>query len=228
MGAGILEAGANIGRSIQSGYESIGKSIGAGLQAVGGAVGQYETAKSANKVTESLLGNEELSKTILGVSGQQRVDMLSSFRDTIAQHGQMGGAQFSSQLLTPIHEYAQIGRQYTQQQELAKIAADASRYNAELGAETSRFVGALPYGMPKGGAGISASSFFPPAAAPSVVPGPEPYTNVPANQVDAFNRDPMNTGVPATAAGLDAWMSDRLKRQNAAGANTTLNLRMGP
>jgi hypothetical protein len=229
MGAGILEAGANIGRSIQSGYESIGKSIGAGLQAVGGAVGQYQTAKSANKVTESLLGNEELSKTILGVSGQQRVDMLSSFRDTIAQHGQMGGAQFSSQLLTPIHEYAQIGRQYTQQQELAKIAAEASRYNAELGAEAHRFVGALPYGMPKGGGGISASSFLPPAPAPAAAaPGLEPFTSVPANQVDAFKRDPMNTGVPVTAAGLDAWMSDRLKRQKAAGANTTPNLRMGP
>jgi hypothetical protein len=228
MGAGILEAGANIGRSIQSGYESIGKSIGAGLQAVGGAVGQYETAKSANKVTESLLGNEELSKTILGISGQQRVDMLSSFRDTIAQHGQMGGAQFSSQLLTPIHEYAQIGRQYTQQQELAKTAADASRYNAELGAETSRFVGALPYGMPKGGAGVSASTFIPPVAAPSVVPGPEPYTNVPASQVEAFKSDPNNLGVPVTAEGLAAWSANYLKQKKAAGSTATPNLRMGP
>lgn len=135
MGAGILEAGANIGRTIQSGYESIGKSIGAGLQAAGGAVGQYETAKSANKVTESLLGNEELSKTILGVSGQQRVDMLSSFRDTIAQHGQMGGAQFSSQLLTPIHEYANIGRQYTQQMDLVKAQEAAAAGRTAMGIE---------------------------------------------------------------------------------------------
>jgi hypothetical protein len=227
MGAGILEAGANIGRSIQSGYESLGKSLGAGLQAVGGAVGQYETAKSANKVTESLLGNEELSKTILGVSGQQRVDMLSSFRDTIAQHGQMGGAQFSSQLLTPIHEYAQIGRQYTQQQELAKTAADASKYNAEIGAEAHRFVGALPYGMPKGGAGVSASSFFPPATAPAVVLGPEPYTNVPASQVKAFKNDPMNAGVPLTVEGLAAWSADYLKKERERGVNRTPNFTIG-
>jgi len=228
MGAGIMEAGANTARSIQSGYEALGKGIASGITAVGGAVGQYETAKSANKVTESLLGNEELSKTILGVSGQQREDMLSSFRDIIAQHGQMGGAQFSSQLLTPIHEYAQIGKQYTQQQELAKIAAGASKYNAEIGAEAHRFVGALPYSMQKGGGVIGASSLFPPAAAPSVVPGPETYTNVQANQVEAFKRDPNNTGVPVTAAGLDAWMTDRLKKQKAAGSTATPNLRMGP
>ena len=223
MGAGILEAGANIGRSIQSGYESIGKSIGAGLQAVGSAVGQYETVKSANKVTESLLGNEELSKTILGVSGQQRIDMLSSFRDTVAKHGQMGGAQFSSQLLTPIHEYANIGRQYTQQMDLAKAAADASKYNAEVGAEAHRFAAGLPYSMPKGGGGVNASSLFPPATAPSVVPAPEPFTSVPASQVEAFQKDPNNTGVPVTAAGLEEWSKANMDRRKKQGATGTPN-----
>jgi len=142
MGAGVLEAGANIGRSIQSGYQALGQGLASGITSaagsIAGAMGQLNTMKAANKVTESLLGNEELSKTILGVSGQQRVDMLSSFRNTIAQHGQMGGAQFSSQLLTPIHEYANIGRQYAQAQELAKLnpgfttaPAQANYYQAQ-------------------------------------------------------------------------------------------------
>jgi hypothetical protein len=121
MGQGLLEAGANIGRSIQSGYESLGKGIGAGIQAVGQAYANYDTAKASNKMTETLLGNEEMSKKILGISGQERVDMLSSFRDTIGQHGQMGGAQFSQKLLGPLQEYATIGRQYLQQQEMTKL-----------------------------------------------------------------------------------------------------------
>lgn len=121
MGAGILEAGANIGRSIQSGYESIGKSIGAGLQAAGGAVGQYETAKNANNITRSLLSDDNLSEPILGVKGEAREKMLASFNNVVKQHGQMGAAQFSNSVLSPIHEYANTGRQYTQQQELAKL-----------------------------------------------------------------------------------------------------------
>lgn len=229
MGAGIMEAGANTARSIQSGYEALGKGIASGITAVGGAVGQYQTAKSANKVTESLLGNEELSKTILGVSGQQRLDMLSSFRDTIAKHGQMGGAQFSSQLLTPIHEYAQIGRQYTQQMDLAKAAADASKYNAEIGAKAHEFAAMVPYSMQKGGGVFNASSLFPPAAAPPA-PAPPPFTSVPASEVEAYQRDPNNAGAPITAEGLAAWSRANRERdkEQAARSTATPNFRMVP
>ena len=56
MGAGILEAGARIGQTIQSGYESMGKSIGQGIQSAGssiaGAYGDYKKMESGVKASE--------------------------------------------------------------------------------------------------------------------------------------------------------------------------------
>ena len=43
MGQGILEAGANIGRTLQSGYESMGKSIGEGIKSAAGSVASAYT-----------------------------------------------------------------------------------------------------------------------------------------------------------------------------------------
>ena len=46
MGQGILEAGANIGRTLQSGYESMGKSIGEGIKSAAGSIaGAYTQSK---------------------------------------------------------------------------------------------------------------------------------------------------------------------------------------
>lgn len=70
MGAGILEAGANIGRTIQGGYESMGKSIGQGIQSaassVAGAYAQskddqakFDATKKMFRAFESLLPKQE-------------------------------------------------------------------------------------------------------------------------------------------------------------------------
>jgi hypothetical protein len=46
MGQGILEAGANIGRTLQGGYESMGKSIGQGIQSAASSIaGAYTQSK---------------------------------------------------------------------------------------------------------------------------------------------------------------------------------------
>jgi hypothetical protein len=46
MGQGILEAGANIGRTIQGGYESMGKSLGEGIKSAASSVaGAYTQSK---------------------------------------------------------------------------------------------------------------------------------------------------------------------------------------
>lgn len=52
MGDGILEAGANIGRTLQSGYESMGKSIAGGITAAAGAYAQYKDTQSQVKAAE--------------------------------------------------------------------------------------------------------------------------------------------------------------------------------
>lgn len=56
MGAGILEAGANIGRSLQSGYESMGKGLAAGITSAASSVAsmykQQQDMKSQVKAAE--------------------------------------------------------------------------------------------------------------------------------------------------------------------------------
>tara|TARA_R110000868_G_scaffold361860_2_gene623858 strand:+ start:1255 stop:1983 length:729 start_codon:yes stop_codon:yes gene_type:complete len=49
MGAGLMEAGANIGRSLQSGYESMGKGLAQGITAAAGAYADYKKMSSQVK-----------------------------------------------------------------------------------------------------------------------------------------------------------------------------------
>jgi len=56
MGQGLMEAGANIGRTLQSGYQALGQGIGAGIgQAAGAVAGAYQEKKkldAQNKADE--------------------------------------------------------------------------------------------------------------------------------------------------------------------------------
>lgn len=58
MGQGILEAGANIGRTIQSGYESMGKGLGEGIKSaassVAGAYTQYKDDQAKFDATKKM------------------------------------------------------------------------------------------------------------------------------------------------------------------------------
>jgi hypothetical protein len=52
MGQGLLEVGANIGRTLQRGYESMGQGIAGGISAVAGAYGDYKKMQSSVKASE--------------------------------------------------------------------------------------------------------------------------------------------------------------------------------
>lgn len=52
MGQGLLEVGANIGRTLQSGYESMGRGIAGGISAIAGAYGDYKKMQSGVKASE--------------------------------------------------------------------------------------------------------------------------------------------------------------------------------
>lgn len=134
MGRGLTEAGANIGRTLQQGYESLGQGIGAGIQKAGKNYEDYQSAKATNSAVKSLLSNEATAKQIFGVSGQGRVDMLSQLNSAIDQHGQLGGMKFSQALMSPLQEYAMLGMKYKQQMELQKSqeAAAMARLQEEL------------------------------------------------------------------------------------------------
>jgi hypothetical protein len=134
MGAGLMEAGANIGRTLQSGYEAMGKGIASGISSVGQAYGQYKQAKTSNDITRSMINDPEYGK-MLGLDPgspdyeNRKKQLLGTLDQTIKFHGQIGGAQFSKQFLQPIQEYHALGRQY---EERLKVATALSGPDATL------------------------------------------------------------------------------------------------
>jgi hypothetical protein len=54
MGAGILEAGARIGQTIQGGYESMGKGIASGISSVAGAYKEYKDDQAKFDATKKM------------------------------------------------------------------------------------------------------------------------------------------------------------------------------
>lgn len=74
MGAGILETGANIGRTIQGGYESMGKSLGEGIKSAASSVAsayaqskedqaKFDATKKMVKAYESYLPKQKDPET---------------------------------------------------------------------------------------------------------------------------------------------------------------------
>jgi hypothetical protein len=56
MGQGILEAGANIGRTLQGGYESMGKGLASGINAAASAYKEYKDDQAKFDATKKLFG----------------------------------------------------------------------------------------------------------------------------------------------------------------------------
>jgi len=52
MGQGLIEAGANIGRSIQGGYQALGQGLASGITAAASAYGDYKKMQSGIKASE--------------------------------------------------------------------------------------------------------------------------------------------------------------------------------
>jgi hypothetical protein len=52
MGQGLIEAGANIGRSIQGGYQALGQGLASGITAAAQAYGDYKKMQSGIKASE--------------------------------------------------------------------------------------------------------------------------------------------------------------------------------
>ena len=73
MGQGILEAGANIGRTLQGGYESMGKGIASGVNAAASAYKEYKDDQAKFDATKKLFKafsgslSEDERKNIQGI-----------------------------------------------------------------------------------------------------------------------------------------------------------------
>jgi hypothetical protein len=75
MGQGILEAGARIGQTIQSGYESMGKGLASGISSaassIAGAYGDYKKMESGIKASEKAF---DTFRSFLSPEVQQSID----------------------------------------------------------------------------------------------------------------------------------------------------------
>lgn len=102
MGQGIIEAGANIGRTLQGGYESMGKGIAGGIKAVSDAYGDYKKMQSGVKASEKAFDtfrsflSPEVQKSIDTRIEEMNKDTSLSLQDKAAFWDQakavMGGA----------------------------------------------------------------------------------------------------------------------------------------
>lgn len=139
MGQGFIEAGANIGRTLQQGGAALGEGIAKGIESAAGAMKQSNSAKAANNVTKSILGDESMFKMFFPEgTEEQRKNMLSSFNDTIKSNGQMGGLQFTSQIMGPFLEQQRLGQQFQKQMQLAGMHEAAATQRSVMALERQR------------------------------------------------------------------------------------------
>ena len=182
MGAGILEAGANIGRSLQSGYEQMGQGLAKGVTAAASAYGDYRKLKADTAADEKVLGT---------LTKYMTPEMKTMFDDTAnsdmpyAEKNAMykrafeyiGGAVSQKQAMDKLQASGNIqsGLQTSQQEAAAKLQADQITANQKMqedrlkaDQELSRFKavsdavsgGAMIYGP--GGAARSTTPEFKP------------------------------------------------------------------
>lgn len=139
MGQGLSEAGARIGQFEQQGRQALGQGLAQGLQGAAGAMTQLSSAKAANNVTKSILGDENMFKMFFPEgTEEQRKNLLSSFNETIGSNGQMGGLQFTSQIMGPFLEQQRLGQQFQQQMQLAGMHESAATQRSVMALERQR------------------------------------------------------------------------------------------
>ncbi|CAB4136115.1 hypothetical protein UFOVP298_19 [uncultured Caudovirales phage] len=133
MGAGVMEAGANIARSIQSGYEALGSGLAKGITGAASAYAQYKDTKAqvgaAEKSYETLkdyLPPEVRSKFDTQIEQLNKSDS-TSLRDKAAfwdqAKGFIGGA---------------VGQKMTLEKTAQEQAAAMARTQFSEGAATGR------------------------------------------------------------------------------------------
>ena len=129
MGAGILEAGANIGRTIQGGYESMGKGIASGITAAADAYKQYKDDQAKFDATKKMF------KTFSGsLNEQERQGIDEIFADTSMS------VREKNALAPTLMQYLGASQQQKQalEKQRAELDAALARTQFSEGAATGR------------------------------------------------------------------------------------------
>jgi hypothetical protein len=129
MGAGLLEAGANIGRTIQGGYESMGKGLASGITAAADAYKQYKEDQAKFDATKKMF------KTFSGsLNEQERQGIDEIFADTSMS------VREKNALAPTLMQYLGASQQQKQALEKQKAELDAALARTQFseGAATGR------------------------------------------------------------------------------------------
>ena len=158
MGQGILEAGARIGQTIQSGYESMGKGLASGISSAASSIaGAYNQSKDDQAKFDA-------TKKMFKVFGKtldetQRKEIDSIFADTSMS------VREKNALAPTLMQY--LGASQQQNQALAKQKAELDAAAARMGAQIAsqekmpfiqQAAGVL-YGSPVGGSTFAPTDF---------------------------------------------------------------------
>jgi hypothetical protein len=172
MGQGLSEAGARIGQFEQQGRQALGEGLAQGLQGAAGAVSSLNTAKAANNVTKSIFGDENMFKMFFPEGTEdQRKTMLDSLNQAISRDGQIGGMQFSSQVMGPFLEQQRLGQQFQQQLRLAQAKMQKPDYSSVKANAMKEFEGIESGAIPLPSGNAPADSSIPLMRAQQGAPG---------------------------------------------------------
>ena len=178
MGQGILEAGANAARSIQSGYESMGRGLAGGIKAVGDAYQQYKDDEAKFDATKKMykafggsLGEEERQGIDdIFADTSMSVREKNALAPTLMQY--LGASNMQSQALAK--QKAELDARMAQQ--AASDAEQNKRLGRQLDAQAmapyQRAEAESLYGSPGGASNVFQPQSFgiaPPPSQPSAL-----------------------------------------------------------
>jgi hypothetical protein len=147
----------------------MGQQIGEGLQkaasAIGGAYKQNADAKSDYNATQAMLRSPSYFK-LFGLDKESAAELSKDLANTQGEAGYSAANKVFSQLADPLIKYAEIGKRFSQEQDLIGLRNNAAIQQAAI-AEYLKLKA-----IPSPGGGTSAQ--------PSVGPTPQPTPVTPA------------------------------------------------
>jgi hypothetical protein len=128
MGQGLAEVGANIARTIQSGYQSMGEGLSKGIQSatssISGAYNELKQAKTNNSIFK-LMADDPQHRKMLGIENDEQAEKVKkTLSDVTQKYGAVGGEQFTKQFFGPLQRDWALGREYGLKRDIAIALSD--------------------------------------------------------------------------------------------------------
>jgi hypothetical protein len=151
------------------GQARMGQQIGEGIQKAAGAYKQYSDAKSDYNATQAMLRSPSYFK-LFGLDKESAAELSKDLANTQGEAGYSAANKVFSQLADPLIKYAEIGKRFSQEQDLIGLRNNAAIQQAAI-AEYLKLKA-----IPSPGGGTSAQ----PSVGPT--PQPTPVTSAPVVQ----------------------------------------------